>query len=214
MTDEEIAALPVFLQTPEARLLHALVVNLRPRRVLEIGTCKGGSAAIISRALDQAGEGTLVCVDPYPDIQIDWLEIAHRATLLEGFSPQMLAAAAEHAGGSFDLALIDGEHTYHAVWADGLGVLPFMALGGYLVFHDAFHPPVRAAIDDLTGAVFGLVDCGLVSRYENWDKTSPGGSGPWGGFRLLRVRSNRGRRLPRSLVRLLRRLHLIPRPMD
>lgn len=208
MSDEEIASLPVFLQLPEGQLLYALVTNLRPQRVLEIGTCKGGSAAIISRALDQGGDGILACVDPYPDIQIDWDEIAHRAVLLEGFSPQVLPQASEQAGGLFDLALIDGEHTYNAVWADGLGVLPFMAPGGYLVFHDAFHPPVRAAINDLIGSVFGLVDCGMISRHENYDAASPGGSGPWGGFRLVRVKSNRGRRLPRRLVHWLRRLGL------
>ncbi len=47
MTEQEIAELPVFLHPPESQLLHALVVNLRPERVLEIGTCKGGSAVII-----------------------------------------------------------------------------------------------------------------------------------------------------------------------
>lgn len=195
---------PAWLEPSERLLLYALVFGLRPQRVLEIGTLHGGSAQIITGALDDVGHGRLISVDPAPDLKIDWDTIAHRATLLRGYSPALLPEARAHAGGPFDFCFIDANHSYNGVWADGCGVLRHMSPGGYVLFHDAHHPSVRDAIDDLVTTVFGISDCGTLSRDKREWVDDLGG--PWAGLRLLRVRSNRGFRLPRLWVRILRKL--------
>lgn len=174
---------PAWLTPSERLLIYTTVFGLMPHRVLEIGTLHGGSAAIICGAMDDVGHGSLVCVDPNPDIWIDWDSVAHRATLLKGFSPQIIPQAREIAGGDFDLAYIDAGHAYEEVRADVLGVLPFMAPDSYMLFHDAHHPPVKAALDDLIASTIGLSDCGLLSRFKT--ETD---EGDWGGMRLVWVR--------------------------
>src|SRR5581483_11266873 len=140
---------PAWLTPSERLTIYQLVFSLMPERVIEIGTLHGGSCQIICAAMDDVGKGSLVCIDPQPDIWIDWETVAHRATLLKGFSPQIIPQAHDVAGGDFDLAYIDAGHAYEEVRADVLGCLPFMAPDSYMLFHDAHHPPVKAAIDDL-----------------------------------------------------------------
>lgn len=174
---------PAWLTPSERLLIYTTVFGLQPQRVLEIGTLHGGSAAIICAALDAVGRGKLVCVDPKPDIWIDWSTVAHRATLLTGYSPAILPEAQKAVGGNFDLAYIDGGHAYEEVRADTLGVLPYMAPDSYLLFHDAHHPPVKEALDDLCATTAGLIDCGILSRYL----TEADGS-TWGGIRMVWVK--------------------------
>ncbi len=208
---------PTLLLPPENLLLYALVVTLRPRRVLEIGTYRGGSANVIVKALDEvarlapliatwqdalggegdnhqvadsAAESCLICVDPQPDIQVDWSALTHRATLLRASSP-------------VDLCFIDGDHRYQAVLADTFGVLPYVRPGGYLLFHDAFHPEVQSAIDEAVTSVAGLADCGQIARFRLIDFQGTTGpvNTPWNGLRLVRVGSRYRFRTRRRLIR-------------
>jgi predicted O-methyltransferase YrrM len=174
---------PAWLTPSERLTIYSLVFSMEAERVLEIGTLHGGSAQIICAAMDDVGRGSLVCVDPNPDIWIEWESVAHRATMLKGYSPAVLPKAREIAGGDFDLAYIDGGHAYDEVRADVLGVLPFMRPDSYMLFHDAHHPPVREALDDLVMSTVGITDCGLISRFK-----SEADGHDWGGLRLLWVR--------------------------
>ena len=211
---------PTLLLPSENLLLYALVVAFRPRLVLEIGTWRGASANVIVKALDEVTrlvplvarwqkelggegeiglaesdevEGRLICVDPNPDIQIDWSAIAHRATLVRAPSPAALPEAYGRAGGNFDLCFIDGGHHYQQVLADTTGVLPYMAPGSFLLYHDAYYPEVRRAIDDAVATTERLTDCGIVGRFKLIDYK--GAVGPkdvaWDG-RLVRVCRNSG----------------------
>lgn len=173
---------PAMLSSSERHLLYALTLGIRPQRVLEIGTMHGGSAQIIVAALDAAGGGRLVCLDPKPDLKVDWDTIAHRAMLLEEGSPEAVARARDVAGGPFDLCFIDGWHVYGQVLVDACAVLEHMAPDGYILFHDAYQPRVREAIDDFVRSN-PVVDCGIVSRQFN--TAAP--NGPWAGLRLVRV---------------------------
>ncbi|MCW0217747.1 MAG: hypothetical protein OJI67_05450, partial [Prosthecobacter sp.] len=60
---------PVQMLVPEQEALSAIVFARNPIRVLEIGTCEGGSAAIIVKNLNRRGNGNLVCIDPFPQIK-------------------------------------------------------------------------------------------------------------------------------------------------
>lgn len=181
---------PAELLLPERLLMYSLVRGLRPRRCLEIGTHFGGSTTITCAALDDVGAGQVVCVDPNPLVPEDvWARLAHRATMLRGFSPDKLADAVAVAGGLFDFVFIDGDHTHAGVVRDVEGVLTVAAAGAHLLFHDSHYWEVRDAIDDCVMRYHGrLLDAGTLSALSTDPITAPDGSqARWGGFRLLRV---------------------------
>jgi predicted O-methyltransferase YrrM/SAM-dependent methyltransferase len=180
---------PAHMTAAERVYLYGLVFALRPQRTIEIGTFRGGSALIIGAALDDVGAGTLVCIDPVPQVaQEHWALVAHRATLLAEPSPAAVAHAAEVAGGPFDFALIDGDHTQAGVVRDVEGVLPFLAPDAHLLFHDAHYFEVADAIDRmLVEHADRLSDCGMVSTERTPESRSIGGRQVvWGGLRMLR----------------------------
>jgi predicted O-methyltransferase YrrM len=175
---------PIQMTWPERTLLYALVFGLRPERCLEIGTFRGGSARIIAAAMDDLDFGGLICIDPNPAIaEDDWRRVAHRSTLLTGRSPEILAQAMHRAGGPFELALIDGDHTTQGVVADVEGTLPILADEAYLLFHDAHHEPVADGLGRMLRSHPELTDCGMLSKERTFDPTR---NESWGGLRLFR----------------------------
>jgi predicted O-methyltransferase YrrM len=182
---------PVHMLPPERVLLYALVFGLRPARCLEIGTLYGGSAMITVAALDDVGHGSLVCVDPNPQVTPEaWSGVAHRATLLQGSSPDILAEARRAAGGPFDLALIDGDHSHAGVVRDVMGVMDVLADGGHMLMHDAHYVEVRDGVDEvLHERATELIDCGMLSSASTPDAHSE--TVEWGGIRVLRLVASR-----------------------
>jgi hypothetical protein len=174
---------------PERLLIYTSVFTLRPKRCLEIGTFQGGSAALIVAALDDIGDGQLVCIDPEPKIGSEtWARIAHRATMVAAPSPEGIAVAAGKAGGKFDWALIDGNHSYQCLINDLEGTLPVLSNGAYILFHDAYYNDVDAGLK----AMFikhshCLTDLGMISACGNPDARNPGVT--WGGIRMARYQT-------------------------
>lgn len=182
---------PVWMTGAERLLLYTLIYGLRPARYLEIGTLHGGSALIVTAALDaRQAPGRLVCVDPKPQIAPEhWRQLEPRATLLQGFSPAILPQARKTMGGPFDFVLIDGDHTYEGVLRDASGVLPLAAEGAYLLFHDSFFPDVSQAIRDFVARhPDEIIDCGPLTRDVTVEQDPQSGPIRWGGLRLLQVR--------------------------
>jgi SAM-dependent methyltransferase len=180
---------PAHMTSAERVLLYGLTFGLRPRRTLEIGTFRGGSALVICAALDDIGNGTLTCVDPVPQIAPEhWAQVSHRATLFAEPSPDALPRAMAAAGGPFDLALIDGDHEFPGVVRDIEGVLPVLAPEAHLLFHDAHYWEVADAIDRMLGTHADcLSDCGMLSTERTEENRSVNGRQiVWGGLRLLR----------------------------
>lgn len=169
----------------ERVLLYGLIAGLRPRRCLEIGTFQGGSALIITAALDDLGEGKLACVDPEPKVRPEhWSRIAHRATLFAAPSPDVIPEASRAVGGKFDFALIDGDHRTEGVLRDIEGTLPHLEDHAYLLFHDAHNAETSEGIDRaVRNPRNGLADAGMLSTEKTGD-SAPGVF--WGGLRLLR----------------------------
>jgi len=182
--EQTLTEAPVLMLPSERLLLYSLIQALRPKRCVEIGTHKGGSALIITAALDEVGSGSLVCIDPTPLVAEEhWTRVAHRAVLLTGESPGALAEAARVAGGSFDFAFVDGDHSYHGVLRDMEGVLSVLADEAFILCHDAHFPEVAEAIDATLQVRADLVtDCGLLSVDRSIDDEGR----VWGGLRLLR----------------------------
>jgi predicted O-methyltransferase YrrM len=182
---------PAILTMSERVLLYSLVVGLRPQKCIEIGTCRGGSALIIGAALDDVGGGRLWCVDQQPVIDAGhWQQIAHRATLIDKPSPDALGLAAAAAGGKFNFAFIDGDHTTEGVIRDVKGLLRHLTDGAHLLFHDAHNREVEAGIDTiLSDPQKRFVDCGLISTERTADLERAHVF--WGGLRLLRFAGTR-----------------------
>ncbi len=194
---ETIWPAPAAMLVPERLLLYSLILGLRPQLCLEIGSFRGGSSAIICAALDDAGGGRLVCVDPEPRMADDlWQAIAHRAVMYTGPSPHVLADVARAEGSSFDFAFIDGDHQRQAVLADIEAVLPLLADGAYLLFHDCHFSEVASAISEaLSNYPQQLQDCGVLSVLATGhpEDLPEGVEMPaWGGLRLLRFREKPG----------------------
>jgi predicted O-methyltransferase YrrM len=180
---------PVWMSMQERVMLYALVAGLQPRTVLEIGTFKGGSTMIMCAALDDLGDGQIVCVDPDPRVDPEhWASIEHRATMIARPSPEALAEAAARAGRPFDFALIDGDHSTEGVVRDIDATLPTLADDAYLLFHDVHYfrvaDAIKRALDRYADV---LCDAGLVSAAANdLGEEEDGRKVLWGGLQLLR----------------------------
>jgi predicted O-methyltransferase YrrM len=186
---EVIKSAPVWMSRAERLLLFSLIFSLRPRSYLEIGTFKGGSALIVSSAMDASkNSGRMVCIDPEPQIDpADWVKIQHRTSMVKGFSPDILPKAVEFIGNQVDFALIDGDHRSASVLRDGEALLPFASQGAFLLFHDCFHPEVRRGIQSLIRENPNNVsDCGILTREYTKDLQGKS-SDRWGGMRLIRI---------------------------
>jgi len=188
---EWLRTAPVWMTLAERLLLFSLVYGLRPQRYLEIGTLHGGSAMLACHAMDMTeSSGRITCVDPEPRISDeDWTRISHRAHLVEGLSPQILPQAVEVAGGPFDFVLIDGDHSYEGVKRDAVGVMPYVADGAYLLFHDSFFPEIGQALDDFSSKNRNrVIDFGVLTREVTMQEVSSGDAVQWGGLRMMQVR--------------------------
>lgn len=81
---------------------------------LEIGTCRGVSAAILAR------RGHVVTLDirSYPETESVLDALGAKEDVLRIVGPQEWSRARIDAGDRFDACFIDGKHTYQAVMAD------------------------------------------------------------------------------------------------
>lgn len=198
--DIDLASLEVIRWTPawmvrsERLLLYTLVFTLRPRLYLEIGTFRGGSALIVSAAMDALGHpGRMFCLDPEPRIAPEhWELLQHRVTLLEGRSPQIIPDAFHQAGAPFDLVMIDGDHSRAGVLTDARGVLPYVAPGGVLLFHDGFNPEVAAGIQEFARErATDVLNIGLLTREVTTEQNPKTAPVLWGGLHMMVARRGR-----------------------
>lgn len=182
---------PVWMLPAERLLLFTMAFGLRPQRYLEIGTLHGGSALIVHAAMEaHQTNGRIVCLDPRPQIAPEhWQRLSSRATLIQGFSPDALPQAEAAAGGKFDLVLIDGDHSYAGAMRDAKGILPYVAEGAYVLFHDSLYFEVMRAVDDFVLQHPGqVVDFGTLTREASFVAEPNQPAVRWGGLRMVQVR--------------------------
>ena len=192
---------PAMLTGAERLMLFNLVYCLRPQSYIEVGIRFGGASQIVSTAMDASNsDGRLYLVDANPQVSEDtWARIEHRSEIIEGWSPGILAEAAEKAHAPFDFAFIDGGHQMKAVLRDSVGVFPYLADGAYLLFHDAYRTDVREGIDRFVAMhPASLVEMGMVTRqFTRGHDEDPGNPAQRScGLRLVQYRRQHGLRRP------------------
>lgn len=138
--------------------LLAAVRELRPRRVLEVGTARGGTLFLFTRVA--APDATLASVD-LPGGRFGGGYPSSRKVLYEAFAlPEQrlhLLRADSHsdetrrevetllAGEPLDFLFIDGDHTYDGVKRDFEVYGPLVRSGGLVAFHDVAQSSAEAA---------------------------------------------------------------------
>jgi len=129
--------------------LAEIVANLKPRRVLEIGTARGGTLFIWCRLASD--DATVISVDlpggPFGGGYPMWRAVLYRyfrkpqqkLHLIRGDShdPQTLEKVEKILEGEkLDFLFIDGDHTYEGVKRDFEMYSPLVRGGGVVAFHD------------------------------------------------------------------------------
>jgi len=159
---------PSLMPLAQRLFLWSLIYGTAPQRYLEIGTDAGGSAMIVMSAIRALGLEDFrgVCIDPsfkLAEATRDYLGAAFTYIQAKN-SPEVLITAANYSGRSFDLILVDGDHTYDYALGDIMLVMPYLARGGYILVDDAAHPQVRDAISYVLENS-QLIDCGFMCRH-------------------------------------------------
>ena len=140
--------------------LVGILKTLAPKRILEIGTSKGGTLFVFSRIAGQ--DGTLVSVDlprgrtgrKYPTWQIG----IYRSFALENQSIHFvmgdshLRETVENVrkllhGQPLDFLFVDGDHSYSGVKMDFETYSKFVRPGGVVGFHDIVPRPPKNQCD-------------------------------------------------------------------
>jgi predicted O-methyltransferase YrrM len=161
------------LVSPDTQaLLFAMVRNLKPAHVFEIGTYRCGSSEAICRALYENGVGTLHTVDPFgrgivPGILLKWPEPMRRHVHYHALDSMAFYMLMTSIRASADVIFIDGNHEYEFALFDLQAAARHLAPGGFLLLDNVSQPgPFFAAVDFMR-ANRGWQECGdSLSRYR------------------------------------------------
>jgi predicted O-methyltransferase YrrM len=136
-------------------IIRNLMMELKPKRTIEIGLAAGGSALTFAASHRDLGHTPCrqhVAIDPYQRL---WYHLGKtliaRAALSDYVEiieePSRIALPLKLASqGTFDLAYVDGSHAFHEVMLDLYYVRHLLADGGVVVFDDCASKYVRRSI--------------------------------------------------------------------
>ena len=204
LKDSEIRALFLFGSCPTAE-----------GKVLEIGSFRGRSAVVLSKATELAGEPGIVAVDPLTSPSKTDPDLGGESSGRHRFHANLKRAGVSarvefHEMPSIELAAswdrpirflwIDGDHTHEGAHRDLSGFSPFLTRGAMVAMHDVMHRfdgPIRVFIEDvLSSDDFG--PCGVVGS-TGWARyLGPGEGAAYRGERASLSRKL-GRLLPYQL---------------
>jgi predicted O-methyltransferase YrrM len=174
----------------EIEMLYRLILEKKPRNVVEIGTARGGTLYMWGQAC--ADDATLVSVDlpggnfggGYRNCRTPLYQLFARANqklhLLRADSHA--SSTCEHVStlfddGKVDFLYIDGDHTYEGVKKDFIQYGKLVRPGGIIAMHDIRYTPVSPETQ-----VFRLWDqikqhCNVTELVNDKDQTSVMGIG-------------------------------------
>lgn len=151
------------------RWLYDLIVQRKPERILEVGLAWGGSAIHLSAGQRDNGRGLHIAADPLQNIvwsgigvsEIRRLGLDQRADghggfkLVERRSDELMAELVAR-GDRFQFILIDGDHSFHAVFVDLHFAERLLDVGGLLIFDDARDPPTSRVLSYIAANMANL----------------------------------------------------------
>ncbi|MBQ8651144.1 MAG: class I SAM-dependent methyltransferase [Alphaproteobacteria bacterium] len=135
----------VELSVLEQRFLNGLIRKYKPKKILEIGVAKGGSAAIILNAIKDDPKAHLYSIDKTKEcysrskkatgfvVSEKTPELKNKWTLYTG---GITCDFIEKIGKDIDFVFIDTVHVAPGEMLDFLMVLPFLKKGAIVAFHD------------------------------------------------------------------------------
>jgi predicted O-methyltransferase YrrM len=177
----------------EFRQLLENVAEIRPRRMLEIGTANGGSLFAFMRVC--APDAHVISVDlphgkfggGYPiwkvPIYKSFGERGQRLDLLRGdsHSPETLASVKSLLGGeTLDFLFIDGDHSYEGVRHDFESYRSLVRPGGLIAFHDIAPPHAGVSKEMYDPGDVPQFWTELKAQYGGQEFVDPSGHGCFG----------------------------------
>lgn len=174
------------LQVPDEIVAAMEIIERHaPRRILEIGTARGGTLFLFSRAA--APDAFLVSLDlahgKYGGGYSAWKTHIFRRLLRDGQRAEFVRGDSHEAasldevcqhfkGEKLDLLFIDGDHTYAGVKQDYELYSPLVREGGLIILHDiAKHPPqLQCEVDRFWNEVKGCFQSQevIADRQQGW----------------------------------------------
>lgn len=161
-------------------VFEEIIQQLKPRKIVEVGTWKGGSAIHMAELCKKYlgdNEFEIICVDTYLGSVEHWdrssfqMQFEHgRPTIYKTFLSNVLhtghqdvitpfpvdaingALTLAEFGYEADLIYIDAGHDYNSVLGDLIHYAPLLRAGGVLIGDDYHHGPIIQAAADVFGA--------------------------------------------------------------
>jgi predicted O-methyltransferase YrrM len=152
-------AWPAALSPSQGELLKALVGNIAPRRVVEIGCFIGISSVWMAAALEEiGGEGHIHSIDLFTEVMpgphvhhryhgdplsyaeeaVTAASLSHRVRFHKAHSHETQRLAPEVFDQPIDFLFIDGDHSIAGCAGDFLLYAPHVRNGGYILLHDIY----------------------------------------------------------------------------
>ena len=169
---------PVSVGATEGAALRSWVISEAPARTIEIGLGYGISALFVCEGLLASGDSSArhVVIDPnqetrFANCGLQFLGEAGVADLVEHHAEESQIALPRllSEGYRFDLAVVDGNHRYDAVFLD-LVYLGRLLRPGSIVFLDDYHLPgvARAAAFFLTNLGWTFEKVSTADEHHHW----------------------------------------------
>lgn len=131
-------------------ILHAFILSLRPKAVLEIGAHIGSASVVMAAALKATGSGQLYCVEPNPEYFKTLVEFAAKAGVADVVTPlQMLSTDPElraRLPERIEIIYLDANHSYSNAAHDIALADRLLAENG-LLFLDDVGPALSPRLD-------------------------------------------------------------------
>lgn len=155
----------------------ALLANIEPENILEIGSYDGGST--ISLSLLCKNLITIEYIPPRYDVNIIKQECNFTYIQGDSTSPEIINLFKLNPQTKFDVIFIDGGHEYNTVKQDFLNYKQFIKPGGIIAMHDIIESDLHKAQNTTVYKFWNEVK----NNFKNLEIIEP--PLDWGGIGLL-----------------------------
>lgn len=119
-------------------MLYALIRNMEPEVVIEIGSFWAATSEVVCGALSANGRGILFTIDPYgadrvPHVIRYWPKDRRAHVLFQAINSMALYEIFANKNYRADIIFVDGNHDYEFALFDLLGASRLLAPGGFIL---------------------------------------------------------------------------------